>query len=88
MQAADSASDFQHVQLDRLGTFNRGRGGTKADERSDGAPCVRYGDLYTQHDAAIREFASFIAPSSVRRYTPLSHGDLVFAASGDPRGDR
>ena len=35
--------------LGRIGRFFKGGGGTKEDEREDGIPCVRYGDLYTYH---------------------------------------
>ena len=71
------------VPLGSIGSFRRGQGGTKADARTSGVPCVRYGDLYTKHDAVIRDFTSFIAPESVGRYTALQYGDVVFAASGE-----
>lgn len=71
------------VRLGSLGSFSRGRGGTKADARDSGVPCIRYGDLYTQHDAVVREFVSFIDPATVAKYTDLSYGDVVFAASGE-----
>lgn len=83
MQDDRKADGLQRVRLGELGSFRRGRGGTKADERPDGAPCVRYGDLYTEHDAVIRGFSKFIAQSRVARYTPLLYGDVVFAASGE-----
>jgi len=77
------ADGLQTVRLGDLGSFRRGQGGTKADERPDGAPCVRYGDLYTEHDAVIRGFSKFIARESISRYTPLLCGDVVLAASGE-----
>ncbi len=69
--------------LRALGTFVRGRGGTKVDERDHGVPCIRYGELYTHHDCVIRRFNSYIAPDAASSYTPLKHGDVVFAASGE-----
>ena len=83
MSADASTATDNCVSLGEVGTFSRGRGGTKADASLNGVPCVRYGDLYTHHDSVIREFASFIAPESVARYTELKRGDVVFAASGE-----
>ena len=73
--------------LGELGAFRRGRGGTKADEASSGIPCIRYGDLYTQHDCVIRNFTSFIDRRAVHKYTPLRKGDIMFAASGELHED-
>ena len=77
----------RHIPLGSLGSFSRGRGGTKADARDTGVPCIRYGDLYTRHDAVVRSFASFIDPASVAKYTALTCGDVVFAASGETHAE-
>ena len=69
--------------LGELGSFSRGRGGPKSDEVRSGVACVRYGELYTHHDSVIRDFFSFIDSASVHKYTPIQHGDVVFAASGE-----
>ena len=47
------------------------------------SPAFRYGELYTHHDSVIRDFFSFIDSASVHKYTPIQHGDVVFAASGE-----
>ena len=70
-------------QLGRMGSFFKGGGGTKADEVEDGVPCVRYGDLYTQHQFCIRRTRSHIAEASVDAYRQLQFGDLLFAGSGE-----
>lgn len=70
-------------RLGDLGSFYRGRGGTKEDARAHGLPCVRYGELYTQHDCVIRSFRSFISPESTGKYFRLQEGDIVFAGSGE-----
>jgi type I restriction enzyme S subunit len=44
---------------------------------------VRYGDLYTTHTTFIRESRSRIPVSLVSTYTPIQHGDVLFAASGE-----
>ena len=71
------------ADLGSLGTFFRGRGGTRVDEEANGLPCIRYGDLYTHHDCVVRSFCSAITPESASAYTPLKSGDIVFAGSGE-----
>lgn len=76
-------SEARHVLLGDLGEFRRGQGGTKRDDRVGGTPCIRYGELYTEHDVRIRHFVSFIDPAVSGRYSELRSGDLIFAASGE-----
>ena len=74
---------WEVVQLGRLGSFFKGGGGTKEDEVDDGLPCIRYGDLYTQHQFLILQSRSRIAEASTDNYRELEHGDLLFAGSGE-----
>jgi len=74
---------WSDVRLGAIGSFVRGRGGTKSDEWPNGLPCIRYGELYTRHDCIVRDFYSFISPASTSAYTPLRSGDVIFAASGE-----
>ena len=70
-------------QLGRMGTLSKGNGGSKADEAPAGVPCVRYGDLYTTHTRFIRNSRAFVSKVRAADYTPLKHGDVLFAASGE-----
>ena len=70
-------------QLGSIGSFFKGSGGTKEDEVEDGVPCVRYGDLYTQHQFFIRETRADITEESATRYTQIEYGDILFAGSGE-----
>lgn len=70
-------------KLGQIGRFIRGCGGPKEDETNEGFPCVRYGDLYTYHDACIRDTRSRISADRVHSYTKLNYGDLLFASSGE-----
>ena len=74
---------WQTSTLGRLGKFFKGSGGTKEDEVEDGTPCVRYGDLYTQHQYLIRETRSGISKGSLYKYTQMHYGDILFAGSGE-----
>src|SRR5207245_466691 len=46
-------------------------------------PCVRYGDLYGKYDQFITTAASFVTRERTADYTPIRHGDLLFAGSGE-----
>ena len=69
--------------LGRFGRFFKGGGGTKEDERESGVPCVRYGDLYTQHQFFITATRACVTPELANTvYTPIRHGDVLFAGFG------
>lgn len=74
---------WEAVALGQLGRFFRGAGGTKADELAEGVPCVRYGDLYTQHRFFIAESRSCVSAEDAAQYAKVQYGDVLFAASGE-----
>ncbi len=77
-------SHWEVRQLGRIGRFMKGGGGTKEDERESGVPCVRYGDLYTQHQFFITATRACVAPELANTvYTPIRYGDVLFAGSGE-----
>lgn len=71
------------VQLGRIGTFSKGRGGSKEDEVPEGIPCVRYGDLYMRHRFFVEETKACVADDRAADYTPIQYGDVLFAGSGE-----
>ena len=71
------------VPLGRIGRIFKGNGGSKDDEVPAGIPCVRYGDLYTTHDFFVRSTRAFVGSERAADYTPIRHGDVLFAASGE-----
>ncbi len=79
----DVPEHWDLVQLGRLGSFFKGGGGTKEDEIEGGFPCIRYGDLYTQHQFSIKRSRAGIAETSTSKYRRLRYGDLLFAGSGE-----
>ncbi len=76
-----------HWEVRHLGRFGRlfkGGGGTKEDARESGVPCVRYGDLYTQHQFFITATRACVAPELANTvYTPIRYADVLFAGSGE-----
>ena len=70
--------------LGRFGKLFKGGGGTKEDARESGVPCVRYGDLYTQHQFFITATPACVTPELANTvYTPIRYGDVLFAGSGE-----
>ena len=79
----DVPEHWEIHQLGRVGRFFKGVGGTKEDEVPSGVPCVRYGDLYMQHQYFIRESRSLVSEQRAVDYTPIQYGDVLFAGSGE-----
>ena len=70
--------------LGRIGRLFKGGGGTKEDTRESGVPCVRYGDLYTQHQFFITTTRACVTTELAKMvYTPIRYGDVLFAGSGE-----
>jgi len=84
----DVPEHWEVRRLGQVGRFFKGSGGTKADESRKGVPCIRYGDLYTQHQFFITESRSCVAVDlAASEYTPIKYGDVLFAASGETMED-
>ena len=79
----DVPEHWEVRRLVRIGSFFKGGGGTKEDETDGGVPCVRYGDLYTQHEYLIRRTRAHIAEDAADNYRELENGDVLFAGSGE-----
>ncbi len=70
-------------RLGKIGPVAKCSGGPKSDEASDGVPCIRYGDLYTQYDSFITRSRALVSRERAPRYSTTRYGDLLFAASGE-----
>jgi type I restriction enzyme S subunit len=73
--------------LGELGNFSKGNGIKKDDVLTDGLPCIRYGEIYTQHNDYIRKFYSFISEDIAKGSQQIKKGDLLFAGSGETTED-
>jgi type I restriction enzyme S subunit len=81
------ASPWSERSLSELGMFLKGSGINKADAQSGELPCVRYGELYTQHADIVRSFVSRISRTVANTATPLRSGDILFAGSGETKAE-
>ena len=72
-------------RLGDVGRFLKGSGVTKDQTRSGTLACVRYGELYTQHNDVVRDFHSWISPGVAATAVRLEQGDILFAGSGETK---
>jgi type I restriction enzyme S subunit len=80
-------ADWKEVRLGDLGSFSKGAGIKKDDVVSAGVPCVRYGQLYTEHDSVIRSIRSFVSTEVASTSRPLVVGEILFAGSGETKAE-
>ena len=84
MWLGEVPENWEVRQLGRIGSFFKGRGGTKEDEVEVGVPCIRYGDLYTRHRFFVTNARACVAHEAAEtEYTAISYGDILFAGSGE-----
>jgi len=76
---------WETKSLGELGVFLKGRGIKKDDAQSGDIPCVRYGEIYTDHDDYVRLYNSHISRDVASIATLLKQGDLLFAGSGETK---
>ena len=77
--------EWEVKRLGDVGKFLKGSGVTKDQTRSGTLTCVRYGELYTQHNDVVRDFHSWISPEVAVTAVRLKQGDLLFAGSGETK---
>lgn len=71
--------------LSEIGVFIKGKGISRAEANSGTIPCVRYGEIYTQHNDIVRKFYSFISHDVAQEAVLLKTGDILFTCSGETK---
>jgi type I restriction enzyme S subunit len=83
-EVIDELSEKQKVKsLDELGRIYKGKGIPKSDVTEIGVPCIRYGELYTNHHRIIRRFHSYISIETCSSAFQIEKNDILFAGSGE-----
>ncbi len=77
--------EWEVKRLGAVGKFLKGSGVTKDQTRSGTLACVRYGELYTQHNDVVRDFYSWISHGVAATAVRLKQGDILFAGSGETK---
>lgn len=80
-------SDWYEMTIQELGPISKGKGISRAECGTGIIPCVRYGEIYTDHDNYIKRFRSFISEEVARTSRKLQYGELLFTGSGETKED-
>lgn len=78
---------WEKTRLNGIGYFLKGSGITRDETSNEGLACIRYGQIYTKYDFHVRKFHSYIEPQVAQSSVRLSTGDLLFAGSGETKGE-
>lgn len=79
------SGEWETKRLGEIGVFLKGSGVRKDEANSGELPCVRYGEIYTQHDSYIKNFTSLISEEVASTAARIMQGDLLFAGSGETK---
>ena len=79
--------EWEVKPLGQLGVFLKGSGIKKDEAQSGTIPCVRYGEIYTDHNDYVRSYKSHISRDVASSATRLKQGDLLFAGSGETKAE-
>lgn len=77
--------DWEIIEVQSLGPISKGKGISRAECGSGTIPCVRYGEIYTDHNNYIKIFRSFISKEVANTSRKLSQGELLFTGSGETK---
>jgi len=77
--------EWEMKRLGQVGAFSKGSGVSRSESNSGDLPCIRYGEIYTDHNDYIKQFKSFISESVALTATELRPGDILFAGSGETK---
>jgi type I restriction enzyme S subunit len=75
--------DVEWKPLGDVGTFIRGKRFVKTDLRSEGVPCIHYGEMYTHFGISARKAKSFLDAELASRLRYANCGDVVIVAAGE-----
>ncbi len=79
--------DWEVKRLGQLGNFHKGQGVKRSDSAGGNIPCIRYGEIYTQHNDIVRCFISYISREIAETAERLRSGDILFAGSGETKSE-
>ncbi len=63
--------------------FYRGNGILRTQVTSEGVPCVRYGEIYTDYDVWFDKCISHTRPKNIASLKYFEYGDVLFSITGE-----
>ncbi len=70
-------------KMSEVGTFTRGRRFVKDDIRSEGVPCIHYGEMYTHYGIWANKAKSFLDKGLALRLRSAKPNDVIIVAAGE-----
>lgn len=85
----DIPAHWKVKRLAALGQFSKGGNISRSDLlfSDEGVPAILYGDLYTKYDVIVEKPVNRISVDTAKQAVRLFKGDLLFAGSGETKGD-
>ena len=74
-------------RLGDLGDFIRGSGIKRDETRTEGYPCIRYGEMYTKYKTVINETVSFVDKNVFDKCQKIIKNDIAMALTGENEYD-
>ena len=74
-------------RLRDVGDFVRGSGIKRDETRSEGFPCIRYGEMYTRYKTVINETVSFVDKNVFDKCQKIIKNDIAMALTGENEYD-
>jgi type I restriction enzyme, S subunit len=75
--------EVEWKKFDDVGVFLRGKRFVKADMKSEGVPCIHYGEMYTHFGVHAKEAKSFLDETVASKLRVANPGDVVIVAAGE-----
>ena len=78
---------WEWARASSVGTMQRGSGIKRAEIKTSGKGCIRYGELYTTYDFSLDAPNSFITDDLFKKSKKIIRNDLVFTLTGENKKD-
>ena len=70
-------------RVSNFGRFFKGSGIKKDEVKTEGIPCIRYGEIYTKYERVVYNPLSFIDIETSNNSIQIQKGDILFTGSGE-----
>ncbi|UAX02110.1 restriction endonuclease subunit S [Proteus terrae] len=75
--------EVEWMLLDDVGAFLRGKRFVKTDMKSEGVPCIHYGEMYTHFGIWAEQAKSFLDIDVASKLRVANPGDVIIVAAGE-----
>ena len=75
--------DWKENTLNNIGVFSKGKGIPGYEMKSEGNPCIGYGDIYTKYSYICDKTINYINDDIAKNSKKIEKGTLLFTGSGE-----